>query len=335
MTKRIASEEDLIRRYLAPLTKGYAGAFALRDDCAAFMPPPGEDLVLTMDAVAGGVHFFPDDAPGDIAWKALAVNVSDLAGKGARPVAYLMALSFPEAPTEAWVAAFSAGLERAQETFGLVLAGGDTDRRPGPLTVTITAIGRVPAGRMVQRTTAKAGDRIFVSGTLGDSALGLALRRRPELAGNWGLTAAEREHLLGRYLRPEPRLALREALQTCASAAMDVSDGLALDLSRMGSASRCGACVEAARLPLSPAARKIIIAEPERLQETVSGGDDFEILAAVPLLRAEAFRRQASSSGVAVTDIGGFEPAGGLEIAGLDGRPMSLSRTGWDHFGDN
>ncbi len=151
---------------------------------------PGEDLIVTTDAVAAGVHFFPDDAAGDIAWKALAVNVSDLVSKGATPAAYVMALAFPEQPEPEWLRAFSHGLAEAQAAFGIKLAGGDTDRRPGPLAITITAFGYVPAGRMVRRATAGPGDAMFVSGTIGDSALGLQLRRDAELAARWGLDQA-------------------------------------------------------------------------------------------------------------------------------------------------
>ena len=163
----IHGEESLIQEFLAPLAAGYPGAFGLTDDCAAFTPTAGCDLVVKTDPVAADIHFFPDDAPEDIGWKALAVNVSDLAAKAATPRAYLMALSFPEAPNRDWMQRFAAGLSQAQQAFGMHLIGGDTDRRPGPVTVSITVFGEVPAGRMVRRGTAKAGDLICVSGTLG------------------------------------------------------------------------------------------------------------------------------------------------------------------------
>lgn len=331
MAKTIRSEEDLIRRFLAPLAK-YPGAFDLADDCALLTPKAGADLVLTTDAIAAGVHFFPDDAPDDIAWKALAVNVSDLAGKAAEPLAYLMALAFPAAPDEAWLKKFSAGLKSAQEAFGISLIGGDTDRRPGPLTINITAVGTVPSGTFVQRTAANAGDRIFVSGTLGDAALGLKLRRDEHAPKSWGLTKAESKHLLQRYLRPAPRLALRKVLRASASAAMDVSDGLAKDLARMCNASGCGARIECERLPLSPAVRKAVTADRARLSDVIGGGDDYEILAAVPSVAAKAYQRAANATGIGVTEIGEFTSQQTVVFTGSDGNRLDLDKTGWAHF---
>src|SRR5438552_6732719 len=180
--ERLHGEEAIIR-LLAPLARGAPGAFGLEDDCALITPAPGTELVLKTDPVAEGVHFLADDAPEDIAWKALAVNVSDLAAKAARPLGYLMALSFPEAPTARWLARFAAGLQAAQASFGCHLLGGDTDRRPGPLTISISIVGEVEAGRMVRRGTARPGEALFVSGSLGDAALGLALRKNPALVG--------------------------------------------------------------------------------------------------------------------------------------------------------
>src|SRR6478672_5232842 len=182
---RVTGEEAIIQGFLAPLARGFPGAFGLKDDCALLTPEPGTELVLKTDPVAEGVHFLPDDAPGDVAWKALAVNISDLAAKGAIPIGYLMALSFPTPPSSDWLAAFAQGLETAQQEFGCHLMGGDTDRRPGPVTISITAVGSVPQGRMVRRNTARPGDAILVSGTLGDAALGLLLRRNARLAATW------------------------------------------------------------------------------------------------------------------------------------------------------
>ena len=243
--------EEAIIRLLAPLARGAPGALGLEDDCALLTPAPGTQLVLKTDPVAEGVHFLPDDAPEDIAWKALAVNVSDLAAKAARPLGYLMALSFPEPPAAAWLTRFAAGLQAAQSAFGCHLLGGDTDRRPGPLTISITIIGEVEAGRMVRRATARPGEVLFVSGSLGDAALGLALRKDPALADRWQLAPAEAAYLRERYARPQPRLGLGPALRAHASAAMDISDGLAKDLARMCKASGCAAHVRLSDVPLS------------------------------------------------------------------------------------
>ncbi len=329
---RIASESELIERYLIPLARNAPGALGLADDCAVLAPPPASDLVLTTDAVAAGVHFFPDDAPEDIAWKALAVNVSDLAAKGATPIAYQMALSFPEAPAHRWLERFVGGLAEAQAAFGITLSGGDTDRRPGPLTIAITAIGGVPSGRMVRRGRASPGDALFVTGTLGDGALGLALRLDPSLAATWRLTPGEQEHLLSRYARPQPRLSLGPTLRELASAAMDLSDGLAKDLGRMMDASGCRATIDAAHLPLSAAARKALATDPALMTTVVTGGDDYEILAAAPAAQADAFEARAAACGSPVTRIGVCEGGTGVAIADEEGRPIALARGGWDHF---
>jgi len=324
--------EEAIIRVLAPLAQGYPGAFGLTDDCALVTPEPGTELVLKTDPIAEGVHFLPGDAPGDIAWKALAVNVSDLAAKGAKPIGYLMALSFPEAPTQAWMARFADGLRAAQDRFGCHLIGGDTDRRPGPLTIAITVVGSVAQGRMVRRGTARPGDVLFVSGTLGDAALGLALRKGPDLAKAWGLSPEEDAHLRQRYLRPEPRLALTSALRAHASAAMDLSDGLAKDLGRMCAASGCGAHVRFVDLPVAAAGAKAIAADPACANRIVAGGDDYEVLAAVPAGRTTAFAEAAVGAGVPVAAIGSMTPSRSIVIEGADGRPLQLKTAGWDHF---
>jgi thiamine-monophosphate kinase len=333
---RLHGEEAIIA-LLAPLAEGAPGAFGLSDDCALVTPEPGTELVLKTDPIAEGVHFLPGEAPADIAWKALAVNVSDLAAKGARPVGYLMALSFPEAPTRAWLSAFADGLGQAQARFGCRLLGGDTDRRPGPLTVSITAIGAVPQGQMVRRGTAKPGDLLFVSGTIGDAGLGLALSRDPALAEAWGLTPAEAEALLRRQRRPEPRLALAPALRQYATAAMDISDGLAKDLDRMLRASGVAGRLTAADVPLSAAARTFVAGARDasdrahRVARLITAGDDYEVLAAVPSVRAAEFRA-AATAGVPVAQIGTLTAGSGLTVDGPDGCPLPLASPGWDHF---
>jgi thiamine-monophosphate kinase len=329
--RRLGSEAEAIA-ILAPLAAALPGAFNLEDDCALLAPEEGTELVLKTDPVAEGVHFLGDDAPEDIAWKALAVNVSDLAAKAARPVAYLMAMAFPEAPRRAWLERFAGGLGAAQARFGCALIGGDTDRRPGPLTIGITILGAVPRGGMVRRATARAGDLLFVSGSLGDAALGLRLRRTPALAAAWGLSAEEARHLRDRYARPQPRLALAAALRGYASAAMDISDGLAKDVGRMCRASALAAHIAFPRIPLSAAAAKALGALPELSRQILAGGDDYEVLAAVPQERAAGFRAAAAAAGIPVTEIGSLARGVGLLVAGADGAPIGLAQGGWDHL---
>ena len=331
---KVVGEEAIIQGFLAPLAVGYPGAFGLRDDCAAITPTPGHDLIVKTDPIAEGVHFSADDRPEDIGWKALAVNVSDLAAKGATPRAYLMALSFPEAPSSDWMQRFAHGLGEAQAAFGMYLIGGDTDRRPGPITVSITVFGEVPTGAMVQRGSAKAGDLVYVSSTLGSAAIGLAVRRDPGLAAAWGLDDAERAEVLGRLYRPEPRLQLAGPLRAYASAAMDLSDGLAKDLDRMCRASGCGALVRLADMPMSPGVARVVAADPARWTAVVASGDDYEMLATVPPADATAFERavRAAAPRLSMSCIGAMVAGSSVVIAQTDGRPLLLDRTGWEHF---
>lgn len=327
----IAGEDSLVQDYFAPLASGFAGAFGLEDDCAALTPEPGRDLVLTTDAIAEGVDFLAQDQPEDIAWRAVAVNVSDLAAKGARPIGYLLSIAFPRAPQRIWLEQFVSGLRTAQEQFGMVLMGGDTDRRPdAPLSMTVTAIGNVPTGRMVRRGGARPGDLLYVSGTLGDAALGLQLRYQAASAS--AVSQSDREYLTGRLLRPQPRLELRDALLGYARAAMDLSDGLVKDLGRLCRASGVAAEVEAARLPLSEPAKRVTEVCPEWRELQLIGGDDYEILASVAPEKAAAFESAGHAAGIPVTQIGKLQAGSGVRVIGWDGQPMNLVQTGYDHF---
>src|SRR5215469_11368198 len=198
-----SGEERLIARYFAPLAK-HPGALGLSDDAAAITPPAGCDLVLKTDGIVAGVHFFLDDPPEMVAKKALRVNLSDLAAKGATPIGFLLTLALPEEIGDAWLAPFARGLGADAQAFGCPLLGGDTDRTGGPITISIAVIGAVPQGRMVRRAGAQAGERVVVTGTIGDAALGLRLRRDASAAQRWGLTLEQRNHLEARYLVPEP-----------------------------------------------------------------------------------------------------------------------------------
>ena len=265
------SEDEIIARVFAPIAG--AGALGLKDD-AALLDPVKEPLVVTTDMVVAGVHFFADDPPALIAKKALRVNLSDLAGKGAEPVGFLLSLALPADWTNDWLQAFAAGLAEDAQAFRAPLLGGDTSATPGPLTISITALGR--AARFVPRDGARAGDAIFVSGPIGDAAVGLALRRDGALAAR--LSAEARDALMRRYLLPVPRLDLAPWLRAEASAAMDISDGLAGDLAKFARASGVSAVVDLTSVPLSEAAREAIAADAALSEIAITGGDDYEIL---------------------------------------------------------
>ncbi|MBX2805510.1 MAG: thiamine-phosphate kinase [Hyphomicrobiales bacterium] len=327
------SEHDLIARYFRPLADGVPGAIGLLDDAASFSIGSDEELVVTTDALVAGVHFFADDLAADIAWKALAVNVSDLAAKAACPLAYSLALALPRSVDEEWLKEFAQGLDAAQTAFGIGLSGGDTTVSPdGPLTLSVTAFGTVPNQRMVRRNGAKAGDTLYVTGTIGDSALGLKLRTGGSDASSWPLDEAQRQFLLNRYLRPAPPVTLRAALLAHASAAMDVSDGLAIDASRMCSASGLGARIDASAVPVSQPALQLIKAEIIGLDTLLTGGDDYEILAAIPLAAEAAFRSDAAAANIPIARIGQFFQDNELKVLDKKGKPLRLNSLGYDHF---
>jgi len=328
----MASGEDrLIERYFRPLARDPA-ALGLSDDAATIKPPAGCDLVLTTDGVIEGVHFFADDPAEAIARKALRANLSDLAAKGAEPIGFLMSLALSAKADEKWLAGFAKGLGGDAETYRCPLLGGDTDRTPGLISVSISAFGALPHGTMVKRAGARAGDLIVVTGSIGDAALGLALRRDPALAGRMRLNEKERAHLAGRYLLPEPRIALAEALREHAHAAIDISDGLAGDLTKLAAASHLSMRVESERLPLSTAAQKMIAADPALLETVLGGGDDYEILAAVPSTALPALQGAAKSAGISLSEIGKVGEGEGAEIIGPGGGAIELLCPSFSHF---
>lgn len=323
------SEDELIARHFGPLA-GPAG-LGLRDDAALVRPEPGHDLVLTVDALVAGVHFFPDDPPADIAAKALGVNLSDLAAKGAEPTGFLLALALPSGWTEAWLAAFCAGLGETARAFACPLIGGDTVRAAGALTLSVTAIGQVPEGRMVRRTTARAGDLICVTGTIGDAVFGLALAAAAPPPWRARLADAEAAFLLDRYRRPRPRLAVAGLLRDLAHAGMDVSDGLAGDAAKLLRASGVSGRIDLDRVPHSPAARAILAADPAWRDRLVTGGDDYEILFTLPPSRLASMREGSARAGLPVTVIGEVGEGDGLAFLD-DGRPYRPASPSFQHF---
>lgn len=328
------SEHGLIARYFAPLARDFPGAYGLRDDVAVIETPPGADLVVTSDALVAGVHFFADDDPADIAWKALAVNVSDLVAKGAAPLAYSLALALPPPPSPEFLSRFTDGLAQAQRHLGIALSGGDTTSSGrGGLMIAVTAFGTVPRGQTVRRGGARAGDSLYVSGAIGDAALGLKLRRGDADASGWPISLEQREWLIRRYLRPEPRTALAPILLAHASATMDVSDGLAIDCGRLCAASGVAATMQASAVPLSAATSAVIAAGSCLLRAILTGGDDYEVLFAVRGGAESALESAAAQAGIPVARIGALAHGRGvLTVLAPDGTPLDLGAGGFDHF---
>jgi len=327
---QISGEDSLIARYFRPIATD-PGAFNLDDDAAA-LRPSGDDIVVTTDAVVEGVHFLPNDPPDTVARKALRVNLSDLAAKGATPTGFVLTLALRSAD-EAWLKPFAQALGEDAAHFGCPLLGGDTVSTPGPLMISITAFGRVTPGKMVHRSGARPGDRVVVTGTIGDAALGLDVLKNGPAAAALANDAAAKEALIARYRVPQPRNALANAIRDQASAAMDVSDGLAGDLTKLCAASGVSAAIDVPSIPLSSAASALLAHGTVSIEAIVTGGDDYEILCAIPGDRFEAFIQAARQSGVAATSVGSII-AGTAAPVFLDaqGRELVLKRLSYSHF---
>jgi thiamine-monophosphate kinase len=318
-----------IARFFRPLAAGFPGALNLTDDAAVLDVPPGQELVLTTDAVVAGVHFLPEDAPGDIARKALRVNLSDLAAKGARPLAYTLTLAARRDVNDAWVAAFAAGLASDQAEYGIALAGGDSVSTEGPVWVSITAFGLVDAGRMVKRGGARPGDVVLVTGTIGDAALGLMAEQ-----GRLSIDKPDRQALVDRYRLPRPRTHLAAAIGAHAHGALDVSDGLAADFGHLCRASQVVGRIEISRIPLSPAAQRAIQADPSLVAQVLSGGDDYEVLLTAPADALPALRAAATAARIDLTEVGSIDrpdSAGEAHLIDDAGNRLSLEKSGWTH----
>jgi thiamine-monophosphate kinase len=327
--KPASGEDSLIARYFRPLATD-PGAFGLDDDAAALWPD-GSDIVVTTDAIVEGVHFLPDDPPDTVARKALRVNLSDLAAKGATPAGFVLTLAL-RSPDEAWLKPFATALGEDAAQFCCPLLGGDTVSTPGPLMISVTAFGRVPPGKMVHRSGAKAGERVMVTGTIGDAALGLAILRGEKVhtaeSGN-----AAREALIGRYRVPQPRTAMAEIVRDYASASLDVSDGLAGDLTKLCGVSGVSAVIDVASIPLSEAAMDLVSRGIVGLETLIAGGDDYEILCTLPEDSVAAFAQAARDAGIAVSSIGTVI-AGSAVPKFMDekGTEIALERRSYSHF---
>jgi thiamine-monophosphate kinase len=302
------SEFDIIARHFAPIAG--AGGLLLLDDAALIKPPSGHELVITTDAIVAGVHFFAGDPAQTIAQKALGVNLSDLAAKGADPLGFVLSLIVPKQTDDAWIAAFAMGLGTMAKQTACPLLGGDTVISTGPLTLSVTAFGSVPDGRMVRRGHAQTGDRLFVTGTIGDAAIGLKARLAARSGHVWPLAEDHLAFLETRYLVPRPRNAMAAALRRHAHAAMDISDGFVGDLTKMIGLAGAGADVHLDEVPHSVAARAAIRYDTALLETALTGGDDYEVLAAVPEGETKAFAAACLAAGVQVTEVGRVQDKG-------------------------
>lgn len=329
-------EFELIARYFQrPRRAAGAGvALGIGDDCALLNPTPGMQMAISSDMLVSGRHFFPDVDPRTLGHKALAVNLSDLAACGARPVAFTLALALPEA-REAWLQPFSEGLLTLADAHDCALIGGDTTR--GPLNICITVFGEVPTGHALLRSGARAGDDIYVSGTLGDAHLALQV-----LLGQRELPAEVLAHARQRLEQPTPRVALGMALRGIATAAADVSDGLLGDLGHILQQSQVGATIdtEVATTLIAACAHStgthgpfdLKLAQGHKLQCVLAGGDDYELVFTAPALQRDAVMAAGQASATPVTRIGYIDTAPGLRLIDASGAPVANTFASFDHF---
>lgn len=325
-----SGEDSLIARYFKPLATD-PGALGLVDD-AAILSSSGDDIVVTTDAVVEGVHYLATDPPDTIARKALRVNLSDLAAKGAVPAGFVLTLAL-RSREDRWLRPFADALGEDANSFACPLLGGDTVSTPGPQMISITAFGRVPQGRMVGRTGARPGDLILVTGTIGDAALGLDVLTGGAVADALASDPIAREMLVSRYRVPQPRNVLAQAVRDHATAAMDVSDGLAGDLTKLCAASGVSATIDVASVPLSAAAAGLVARDIVCVETLLAGGDDYEVLCTVPPAHSDALIAAGRAVGLGVTAIGTIV-AGHDRPRFLDGqgKELALKRLSYSHF---
>jgi thiamine-monophosphate kinase len=323
------SEFSIIKKYFAPFAS--QGAFEFRDDASEIIPNEGKSLVITQDAIAEGIHFFSDDPPELIAKKALRVNLSDLAAKGATPKYISLALGLGKTWNEQWVAEFANGLKEDCEAYDIQLTGGDTFSTGAGFVISITALGEVPHDDYVSRLNAKAGDTLFVTGEIGDAALGLLAHERQI----FGLKNEDNAYLINRYLLPQPRVAAVEIIREFASASMDISDGLIGDLEKLCQASEVGAALKFQYIPFSQATQNAISLESNLLETALTGGDDYEILFTVAEDNLMKFEKMINGSKIQFTRICTITSGQGVKVFDRDGQLIEFEKSSYDHSGDN
>lgn len=328
-------EFDLIGKYFRPLASAESGAADLCNDAAVLAPKDGHHLVVTMDTLVSGVHFLEFTPPHFIAAKTLRVNLSDLAAMGAEPAWYTLSLSLPSGGEniygDDWLDSFTQALEVEQMLYAITLVGGDTVSTPGPLSLSVTAMGWVKTGQEMKRSGAKPGDIIYTSGTIGDATLGLAA-----VQGDFSeLEPSSLEILTERYHRPQPRLDLGRELYGLASAAIDISDGLVQDMGHICTCSKVTATIRADDIPLSAVGQGIVENDPDMMNVIMSGGDDYELVFCVPPERQNAVTNLADKLNLSLTPIGVVEADGAgnqVKIIDGDGVEIRMPTTGYRHF---
>ena len=325
----MAGEFEIIDRLFAPLAAGHPGSFNLKNDAATLSFPPGEEAVLTLDTMSAGVHFLPDDPPDLVARKLLRVNLSDLAAMGARPLGYLLSIARPREIDDAWLEAFAAGLNHDQKVYGLTLLGGDSTSIKGPLSLSLTAVGSLPEGTALSRSGAKPGQHLFVTGSIGDAALGLK-----QLLGDLaGISEADAAFLAERYRLPQPRTSLGPELRGLASACIDVSDGLVADAQHLAEESGLAIAIDAGKVPLSAAAARALAKDPGLLPALLTGGDDYELLFAADDDKVSKIIELSNKHNLPIVNIGlcrDGDPS--VVVTDKTGQPLPLERLGWTHF---
>ncbi len=327
--KKRPDEFELIARHFAPLAGD--GSFGLNDDAALYKPAPGKEIVITQDAIAERVHFLADDPPELIAKKALRVNLSDLAAKGAQATVFSLSLGLSDDWNDPWVASFASGLGDDCEAYNVRLTGGDTFRSGGGTVISITALGEIDQDSYVSRLSASAGDLVYVTGSIGDAAIGLDVRlgKHAKLSGKY------QEYFEKRYLLPEPRCNFAPMISRFASASMDVSDGLIADLKKLCKASDVSASINLSDVPFSESLQRMIDLDPECAERAVTGGDDYELLFCVPRSIAAEFDTKIGGIELPVSRIGIIEPSGlGVNLVDANGQPVKIETSGYTHFGD-
>tara|TARA_Y100001960_G_scaffold310699_1_gene370491 strand:- start:1403 stop:2398 length:996 start_codon:yes stop_codon:yes gene_type:complete len=328
-----SSEFDLIKRFFSPLTDGASGAFGLTNDAAVWRPTDGCDAVITTDCLIAGVHFFFEDPPELVGEKLLAVNLSDIAAMGARPSAYTLTAIFSDEINDSWIASFATGLRYAQEKYALDLLGGDTVRTPGPVTLSLTVFGNIEKGSAIPRGGARANDDIYVSGNIGDAALGLQVLRGELFVKS----KHDAEFLIQRYRRPQPRLKIGSALVGIASSAIDVSDGLSADLGHVARQSSVDIDINLKDIPLSEAAKECVEAEQEFFDSILGGGDDYELAFSANINQRNAISELRDTLKVKITKIGKAVEARDFvnpKVQFLDtvGENIFIKKDGYRHF---